>query len=183
MMSSSVATAGVGYTPTAKLLHWLAVALLIGQYVVGWTMPHMGRNTKPETLINLHFSLGVSILLVLLIRLGWRWTHPEPTPIAGLPPWQARSSQAVHHLLYLLLFAIPILGWANASFRGFDVSFFGLFTLPPLMAPRRPGFGWTGDVHALLSNYVLLFVAGLHVAATLYHAFVCKDRVLRRMLP
>ena len=172
-----------GYTPLARLLHWLVVALLIVQYVVAWTMPHIGRNTVPETLINLHFSLGALVLAVVVVRLGWRWTHGEPAPLDGIPPWQVASARVLHWLLYLLLFAIPILGWINASWRGFDVSVFGLFTLPRLVATRAAGFGWTGDVHALLSYYVLLPLIGLHVLAALYHSLVRRDGVLARMLP
>jgi len=173
----------LGYTPAAKAFHWLVVALLVVQYGVAWKMPHIGRNTIPDTIINLHFSLGVLIIAVLVVRLGWRVTHPEPTPIAGLPPWQLYVARAVHWALYALLVVIPALGWMNASFRGFDVSFFGLFTMPKLVGTRAPGFGWTGDVHIILSYYVLLPLAGLHVAATLYHQFVRRDGVLARMLP
>jgi cytochrome b561 len=172
-----------GYTPVAKALHWLVVALLFCQYALAWTMPHIGRDTKPDRMINLHFSFGVLILLVLAIRLAWRWTHREPPPPAGLPPWMVRSSRAIHYLLYGLLALLPLLGWISASFRGFDVSLFGLLRLPQLIATRTPGFAWTGDVHSLLSNYLLLPLAGLHVAAALYHRLVRKDRVLERMLP
>jgi cytochrome b561 len=172
-----------GYTPVAKLLHWLVVALLALQYVVAWNLPHIGRDTKPDTLINLHFSLGALILLVLGIRLVWRLTHPEPPPIVGLPPWQAVSAKAVHWLLYALLIAIPALGWLNASFRGFAILFFGQFPLPQLSAARAPGFAWTGDAHIIVAYYVLLPVARLHIAAALYHRFIRKDEVLARMLP
>ncbi len=173
----------IGYSPIAKLLHWLVVAILAVQYLVAWTMPHIGRNTVPETFINLHFSLGMLILLTLAIRLGWRWTHPEPTAIDGLPPWQVLSARAVHYLLYALLVIVPILGWVNASFRGFDVSLFGLVTFPKLIPAQSPGWAWTGDVHGLLSNWVLLPVAGLHIAAAMHHEFIRRDGVLRRMLP
>jgi cytochrome b561 len=173
----------IGYTQFAKIMHWLIVALLVFQYVVAWTMPNIGRNTTPEFLINQHFSLGVLILIAVAVRLGWRWTHREPSPAAGVPPWQVHGSRAVHYLLYFLLFVIPILGWMNASFRGFDVTFFGLFKLPQLVSPRAPGFAWTGDIHSLASTYLLLGFAGLHVAAALYHWLIRKDRVLQRMLP
>ena len=172
-----------GYTPFAKLLHWLVTALLIAQFVVAYFMPHIGRNTKPDTVINLHFSFGVVILAVVILRLAWRWTHAEPAPLDGIPPWQTRSARAVHTVLYLLLLVIPVLGWMNASWRGFDVSVFGLFTLPRLMATRAAGFGWTGDVHTILSWYVMLAFIGLHVAAALYHALLRRDGVLARMLP
>jgi len=173
----------VDYTGTAKSLHWLIVALLIVQFVVAWTMPHIGRNTQPGTLINLHLSFGVLILLVAVARLAWRLTRAEPPPQDGLPPWQVQSARVVHWLLYFLLFAVPILGWINASWRGFPVLLFGVVEFPKLVATRAPGFGWTGDVHTLLANYLLLTLVGLHVAATLYHYFWCRDRVLQRMLP
>jgi cytochrome b561 len=170
------------YTGTAKSLHWLIVVLLIAQFIVAWTMPHIGRNTKPETLINLHFSIGVIVLGVAVIRLLWRLKHPEPAPEAGLPPWQIASARVVHWLLYLLLLVIPILGWINASWRGFPVMMFGL-DLPKLIATRAPGWVWTGDVHSLLANYVMLTLVGLHVLAALYHWAVRRDGVLWRMLP
>ncbi|MBV8837373.1 MAG: cytochrome b [Alphaproteobacteria bacterium] len=172
-----------GYTPLAKLLHWLVVALIVAQFVLAYLMPHIGRDTQPNTVINLHFSFGVVILAVVIVRLVWRFTHAEPTPLAGIPPWQVRSARAVHSVLYLLLIVIPVLGWMNASWRGFDVSVFGLFTLPRLMATRAPGFAWTGDVHVSLSWYFMLAFIGIHVAAALYHALVRRDGVLARMLP
>src|ERR1700687_936223 len=104
-----------GYTGTAKFLHWTILVLLIVQFIAAWTMPYMGRDTQPETLINLHFSVGVLILSLAVVRLGWRLTHPEPPPLDGLPPWQVQSARVVHWLLYLLLFMIPILGWMAAS--------------------------------------------------------------------
>jgi cytochrome b561 len=179
-MASSRISAG--YTGTAKLLHWLILALLIAQFIVAWSMPHIGRNTRPDTVINLHISIGVLILLVAVVRLAWRFTHGEPAPLDGLPPWQLATARVIHWLLYVLLFVLPLLGWANASWRGFPVALFGL-ELPKLMATRAPGFAWTGDVHTLLAYWVLLTLVGLHVAAALYHYFVRRDRVLQRMLP
>jgi cytochrome b561 len=171
-----------GYTGTAKTQHWTIVALLIVQFIAAWTMPDIKRDTKPDTLINLHISVGVLILIVAALRLAWRASHPEPPPQDGLPPWQMQSARAAHWLLYALLFVLPVLGWLNASWRGFPVIMFGL-ELPKLLATRAPGWGWTGDVHALLATYGLLTLVGLHVAATLYHYFIRRDGVLQRMLP
>jgi cytochrome b561 len=171
-----------GYTGTAKALHWTIVALLIVQFIAAWTMPDIKRDTKPDTLINLHISVGVLILFVAVLRLTWRAGHPEPPPEDGLPPWRVQSARAVHWLLYTLLFVLPVLGWLNASWRGFPVIMFGL-ELPKLLATRAPGGGWTGDVHALLATYGLLTLVGLHVAAALYHYFIRRDGVLQRMLP
>lgn len=171
------------YTGTAKALHWTILALLIVQFALAWTMPHIGRDTPVTTLISLHFSFGVLILLVAVLRLAWRIGHGEPEPEKGIPQWQTMLARIVHWLLYALLFLLPVLGWINASWRGMPVSFFGLFTMPKIMATRAPGWAWTGDVHAFLSEYVLLVLVGLHVVAALYHHFVRGDGVLRRMLP
>jgi cytochrome b561 len=173
---------GRSYTGTAKTLHWLILVLLIAQFIFAWIMPGIRRNTPVTTLISLHFTFGVIILAVVIVRLGWRVTHHEPSPEDGLPPWQIASARAMHWLLYLLLFVIPILGWVNASWRGMPIVMFGL-ELPKLVATRALGWGWSGDVHSLLANYALLAFVGLHVAAALYHHFVRHDGVLRRMLP
>jgi cytochrome b561 len=171
------------YTGIAILLHWLVVALLVAQFTVAWTMPHIGRDTPETTLISLHFSLGVLILFVAVIRLLWRATRTEPEPAAGVPPWQVRSARTIHWLLYALLVVLPILGWINASWRGYSVTLFGVFELPELVATHAEGWRWTGDVHAVLSNYLLLALVGLHVLAALYHQFIRRDGVLQRMLP
>ena len=171
-----------GYTRTAISLHWLIVALLVGQFIFAWTMPHIGRNTPVTTLISLHFSFGVLILAVAVLRLFWRASHGEPAPANGLPPWQTASARVVHWLLYLLLFVLPMLGWLNASWRGMPIVMFGR-KLPKLLATRAPGWAWTGDVHVFLSTYVLLALVGLHVAAALYHYLIRRDGVLQRMLP
>ena len=171
-----------GYTSTAKSLHWLILALLIVQFAIALLMPDIKRDTKPDTLINLHLSFGMLILLVAIVRLAWRATHREPEPEDGVPPWQIKSARIVHWLLYLLLLVVPVLGWINASWRGFPAVMFGL-ELPKLIATRAPGWGWTGDVHMLLAYYGMLTLVGLHVAAALYHYFIRRDRVLQRMLP
>ncbi len=170
------------YTGTAKTLHWLIVVLLIAQFIFAWIMPHIGRDTPVTTLISLHFTFGVIVLAVAIVRLVWRATHPEPAPENGLPPWQHLSALIVHWLLYALLFVIPLLGWMDASRRGMPVVMFGL-ELPKLLETRAPGWGWTGDVHGLLANYAMLALVALHVTAALYHQFIRHDGVLKRMLP
>ncbi|MEI9803624.1 MAG: cytochrome b [Pseudolabrys sp.] len=168
------------YTGTAKALHWTIVVLLIGQFIFAWTMPHIGRNTPVTTIISLHFTFGIIILAVAIVRLIWRATHGEPAPLDGISPWQVTSARVIHWLLYGLLFVVPLLGWMDVSRRGMPVVMFGL-QLPKLLATRAPG--WTGDVHGLLANYLMLALVALHVAAALYHYFVRRDGVLQRMLP
>lgn len=171
------------YTRTAKVLHWLVFALLVAQYAIGWTMPHIGRNTPVTTLISLHFSIGVLILGVIIVRLIWRVIHGEPASEAGVPSWQVNSARVVHWLLYLLLLVVPLLGWLNASYRGMPLTLFGLVHVPQLVGDHAAGWGWTGDIHMLVAEYAILPLVGLHVASALYHYFIRHDRVLQRMLP
>ena len=170
------------YTGTAKTLHWLILALLIAQFAFAWTMPHIGRNTPVTTLISLHFTFGIVILAVAVVRLVWRAVQGDPGPEDGLPPWQTASARVIHWLLYALLFVVPLLGWINASWRNMPIVMFG-YPLPQLVATRAPGWGWTGDLHTVLATYAMLALVGLHVAAALYHYFIRRDGVLQRMLP
>jgi cytochrome b561 len=170
-----------GYGEVAKSLHWLIVLLLVAQFALAWTMPEIHRGTRPETLINLHLSVGTVILLVALFRLAWRLRFPVPLLADDVPRWQHRAAQASHGLLYLLLLLMPLLGWANASARGWRIDFFGVTALPPLLPENSPLGRALGDVH-IWTSYVLLGLIGVHVAAALYHHFWLGDRVLRRML-
>ena len=176
------AAESAGYGATAKALHWLVFALLSAQYVVAIAMPGIGRGTVPGTLINLHMSLGMLILLAVALRWLWRIGHPVPLATSDLPGWEQPVARVVHGLLYVLLAVNPILGWMNASARDWTITVFGLVTLPHLVAPRARIGMQAGDLHTFLA-WTLLALVGLHVAAALYHYFVRRDGVLQRMLP
>ena len=178
----STTAAPDSYGSIAKWLHWLVFALVFVQFIIAWTMPEIRRGVVPETLINLHMSFGVLIMAVVLIRLLWRYAYPVEATVENTPPWQRTLARVTHWMLYGLLLVLPILGWAAASARNWTVRLFDLVTLPRLLpAEARIGFV-AGDVHVVLS-WVLLGLAGFHVAAGLYHYFVLRDRVLQRMLP
>lgn len=171
-----------GYTSVAKLLHWLILALLVIQFAIAWTMPNIGRGSVPTGLIGWHLSVGVTILAVMLVRLGWRLTHPAPPPPADLPASLALLARVTHYLLYALLIVLPLLGWANASARGWAVRLFGVVPLPSLTAKGSALGHQLGNVHATLAT-VLLAIVALHVGGALYHALILKDRTVQRMLP
>ena len=170
------------YTGIAKLFHWLILALLVVQFAIAWTMPDIGRDSVPTGLIGWHLSVGAAILAVMIVRLAWRLTHPAPPAPADLAPALATLSRVTHYLLYSVLIVLPILGWANASARGWAVKLFGVIPLPALMAKGSALGHSLGDVHATLAT-VLLAIVALHVAGALYHAVVLKDRTVQRMLP
>ena len=170
-----------GYSPTAKTLHWLIAVLVAAQFVVAWLMPHIGRNTQPGGLVSLHFSLGVAIVVVMLIRWIHRLRHPVPLEMPGSPAWQRRSAHGMHIALYVLLLVAPWLGWASASAHDLPVALFGL-PLPALAAPKARWGLQAGDVHTW-SMWALLALVVVHALAALYHYFARRDRVLQRMLP
>jgi cytochrome b561 len=171
-----------GYDAVAKTLHWLVFALMLAQYAVAIAMPDIGRGTVPGALINLHMSIGLTILAVVIARWLWRIGHPIPLATADVPAWEQPLARGMHALLYVLLVVNPILGWANASARDWKITVFGLFQLPHLVAPRAALGRLAGDVHTFLA-WALLALIGLHAAAALYHHFGHRDRVLQRMLP
>lgn len=168
------------YGLVAKALHWSVALLVAAQFAVGFIMPEIHRDVEVEYWIGLHLSLGVLVLLAATIRIVWRVLHPV-MPLAGLPKWQQQASHATHGMLYLLLLVAPLLGWANASSRGWDVGLFGLFQLPRLTAEDSALGGAAGDVHVAVV-FAMLALIGLHVLAALYHHFVQRDQVLREML-
>jgi len=177
-----VSAAQRGYGGAAKALHWLVFALVLAQYIVAIMMPGIGRGTVPGTLINLHMSIGVTILLVIVVRWLWRVDHRVLPAIADMPAWEQRFARATHALLYLFLVIDPILGWANASARDWTITLFGIASLPHIVPPKSALGMRAGDLHTWL-GWTLLVLIGLHVAAALYHYFVRRDRVLQRMLP
>jgi len=169
------------YGVAAKIFHWLIFLLLAAQYAVGSIMPHIGRKTLNEGWVNWHLSIGAAILFVIVLRFAWRLMAPVSLP-ADLPPWEYYLSRFTHLMLYLLVLAMAVLGWAAANFRGWDVKLLGIVTLPAL-APK--GSAWAheaGDIHDILV-YVLLGFIVLHVAGALYHYFIRRDKMLQRMLP
>jgi cytochrome b561 len=171
----------LGYGATAKVLHWLVFALVAAQFIVAILMPDIGRGTKPGTLINLHMSLGFTILAVIAVRWVWRLVNPVPLVTSDIPEWEQKVAGVTHVLMYALLIANPFLGWANASARNWDIVMFGK-ALPHLVAAQSRIGRLSGGVHTYLA-WALLTLIGLHAAAALYHYFVRHDGVLQRMLP
>jgi len=168
------------YGTIAKIFHWLIVALLLVQYLIGWLMPDIHRGPPGSPMI-FHISFGIVILTLILLRFAWRLTHPV-APESSLPPWQRLSSEAVHWLLYAAVLATTVTGWAFASFRGWSVSLFYLVPLPMLSAENAAA-GKAIDGWHQTAQWALLVLIGIHVAAALAHLFVYRDRIMQRMLP
>ena len=169
------------YGKTAKVLHWLVVALLIVQYPLGKFMPDIHRGMTPGDAMTLHISFGITILALMALRLFWRITHPV-APASSLPAWQRLSSEAVHWLLYALVFATTMTGWIFASERGWSISLFFAVPLPMLPTEGSLLANSLGKWHGTM-EWALLLVIGAHVAAAMAHTFVFRDGIMQRMLP
>jgi cytochrome b561 len=169
------------YGATAKVFHWLVVALLVAQYLIGWLMPDIHRGMKPGVAMTFHVSIGLIILATIVLRLAWRLTHPV-APESSLPRWQRLISEAVHRLLYVLVLATAFTGWLFASFRGWSMSLFYLVPMPMLASDNAAAGKAIDGLHQVL-EWTLLVVIGLHLAAAMAHLFVFRDRVMQRMLP
>jgi cytochrome b561 len=169
------------YGATAKVFHWLIVALLLVQYPIGWLMPDIHRGQTPGVGMILHISFGLLILALIVLRLSWRLTHPV-APESSLAYWQRLSSEAVHWMLYVLVLATTITGWLFASFRGWSVAFFYLFPVPMLASDNAAAGRAIDGLHQVM-EWTLLVLIGLHVLSALAHLFVYRNRVMQRMLP
>lgn len=174
-------TARLQYGTTAKIFHWLIVALLLTQYLIGWLMPDLHRNMKPGAPMTFHVSIGIVILVLIVLRFAWRVMHPV-APESSLLPWQRLCSEAVHWLLYVLVLATTMTGWLFASFRGWSMQFFYLVPMPMLASENRAAGKFIDGWHQAL-EWTLLAVIGLHVTAALVHLFVYRNRIMHRMLP
>jgi cytochrome b561 len=170
-----------GYGAVAKAFHWLMLALLIVQYALGWIMPGVKQGMTPDSLMNLHMSIGALILAAILVRFLWRLSHPVP-PEPALPRWQHLGSTALHLSLYGLVIITTLTGWVYASMRGWSILVFGTIPLPALVAEGSRYGRAIGELHQVMI-WILLVAIGLHVAAALVHAFIYRDRVMQRMLP
>jgi cytochrome b561 len=174
-------TARLEYGTTAKIFRWLIVVLLAAQYLIGWLMPDIHRGMTPGVGMTFHISVGMTILVLIVLRFVWRLMHPV-APESSLTPWQRLGSGALHWLLYVLVLATSLTGWLFASFRGWSVSFFYLFPTP-MLASDNPAAGKAIDGLHQAMEWTLLVLIGVHVAAALAHRFIYRDRVMQRMLP
>ncbi|HWZ72237.1 MAG TPA: cytochrome b [Casimicrobiaceae bacterium] len=170
------------YTMTAIVLHWAIALAVIGLIGWGWwmqTIPKLPVGPRVDA-FNLHKSIGMTVLLLMLVRIGWRARH-RPPPFMPMPRWQAQLAQAVHVLLYVCLIVQPLSGYLGSAFSGYPVRFFGIVL--PAWAPKQDMLKDAFSVVHLVNSWVLVGALALHVAATVKHALLERDGSFRRMWP
>lgn len=163
---------------TARILHWLMAAMILAMLFIGVSM--MSSLHYRLWLINLHRPLGIAILLLVIVRLINRLRNPPPPLPASLPQWQVLAAKGSHILLYLLMFTLPLIGWAMLSAAGYPIVLFKGFNLPAI-APTSPVlYAWLRDTHSILAWLLFVVVIG-HLSAALMHALIYRDGVFSSM--
>ena len=169
--------------PVSQALHWLIVLMILGLAIAGLTMGELPKTPKYFWVYTAHKSMGLTVLALVLVRIGWRLYAGAPKPVAGTPTWQERIAGVTHWMLYALILAMPLSGWLYDSASGLrPFRWFGLFDVPKLIAPNDALRDASHAAHEWLF-WVLVALVALHAAAAFYHHLFLRDATLTRMLP
>jgi cytochrome b561 len=177
------------YTTVAIILHWLIALCIIALLVMGIWMTTYAKGYTQFQLFQLHKSVGITVLVLSLFRLGWRLAHPAPPLPADMPRWEKIAARSTHVLFYVLMIGMPLSGWALVSTSSMKLPtvLYGVVTLPHL-----PGLDGLPDQHAanrvfdtmhVFSAWVVIGLLCLHVGAALMHQFIRRDEVPHHMIP
>jgi cytochrome b561 len=160
----------------AQALHWVTAILVLWAWLIAGTW---GRD-ETSPIMGLHQSIGFTVFVLVLVRLAWRLfdTRPAEPP---MPTWMALAGKASHWLLYALLVAIPLSAIFGSWLEGHSLLLYGNVVAPLIGSSRRLGHQIL-EIHQLLGT-TLIWIAGLHAAAAIFHHVFLRDRVLRQMLP
>jgi len=173
----------LSYTSSQKAIHWVVFVLVIGLYVLTYLADIFPRASPGRAFVWwFHISFGLLLFALVVMRVGLRLTLGTPglpQEMSELERWVAKIA---HLMLYALLVAIPVLGILLTWYRGDALSFFGLFTIPAPVSADSATARTIRELHSLCANLILI-LAGLHAAAALWHHYVRRDDVLKRMLP
>ena len=162
----------------AKLLHWSVALLLVAMVIVGLIVSDMEPGPDKQQLEGIHISVGLLLLVLLTLRLGWKLLNPSPADPAEAPGWQKTAAHLTHSGLYAAIYYQIALGIIGEGQR--PIAFFGIFEFGPLVARNREQHELMEKLHSW-GWIIIAVLAGVHVLAALYHHFIQKDNVLRRM--
>lgn len=168
------------YSSPAIVLHWLVALLIFAAFPLGVYMHELPLSPRKLELYSYHKWIGITVLMLVAVRLSWRLTHTPPPLPSSVAAWQRRASGLIHGLLYVLMVAIPLSGWLMSSAKGFQTVWFGVLPLPDLVSKDRELGELLTEVHKIL-NFALLASVILHVAAALQHHFIERQPFLQRM--
>ena len=169
------------YGGVAKFLHWAVAVLLLAALIYAWNLPDSRKVYGYSDVLLWHKSFGISVLVLIVLRLIWRVAHPV-APALTLTPFEAVVSRVTHALLYVTVLAMPLTGYLFSSLAGQHLELFGLIDLD---TPFERDFALSRPIRAAheLGQWAIYVLVGLHAAAALYHQFIKRDGMLARMLP
>lgn len=174
------------YSPVARSFHWWSAAIVLILLPLGFLMTYEGPAFKLSEVVNgrmiaTHKLLGFVLLWLVVARLIYRFRKGAPASEPTLEPWEKGVSHATHWTLYALLLAMPISGWIGTSLYG-ERDLFGPFRIPAITAVDQPLSDKVFEWHFRGAVLIMLLLAA-HIGAAIYHHYLRKDGVLRRMLP
>lgn len=174
--------ASTRYTLGAIALHWLIAALLLAQIAFGWFLRTIPRGIPLRGFyVNLHKSTGLTIAVLILVRILWRLTHAAPQLPSFVPAWERAAARASHAALYVVMLVMPASGYVASNFSKYGVKLFNAVMLPPWGADDRRIYAVFNATH-VLASYVFAALVLVHVLAAIRHA-MRRDKLFSRMLP
>jgi cytochrome b561 len=180
--NGSLLSSRLRYGAVAQSFHWLTVLLVATAYILS----PGGREDRVYTAAadgarELHESVGMALFGLVLVRIVWRLFEPTPDA-APMAAWMQLAAKAAHWALYALLLAIPATAIAGAWLEAHPLSLFGVGDIAPMLAENHALGATIADIHTILGN-AIIWLAGFHAAAALFHHYVMRDNTLRSMLP
>ncbi|MCW5656600.1 MAG: cytochrome b [Burkholderiaceae bacterium] len=173
------------YGAVAIALHWLLALAIVGSFSLGLYMHDLPFSVARVKLFNYHKWAGVTILALSALRLLWRLAHRPPPlsarVLAAMPPWQQQAARISHLSMYVLFFAVPLLGWAYSSAVGLPIVWFGVLPLPDFVPVNKDLANAVLKPAHAYAAFALAAVVLLHVAAALKHQFIDRDDLMSRM--
>ncbi len=171
------------YDGVAIALHWIVAVGVFVMIGLGWYMTDIPKLTPARGFFyNLHKSIGVTLAMIILVRVVWRWNHQPPSLPTGTASWVANASRLSHSLLYALLILMPVAGFTASNFSKYGVTYFGLFKIGPLFAENKALYELFQGIHHAAAD-VLVIVICIHIAGALRHLLIKRDGVFFRILP
>ncbi len=164
----------------SRLLHWFMAIAIIFMFALGITMINMPLTPAKLDMFILHKSIGITLLGIVIIRILWRLLNPSPRPPRSFSKTQYRMIRLGQLLMYILMVCIPISGWVINSASNFPMQWFGLFEVPAITQPSIDTETYAKNTHFILVC-ILGVMAVLHIAAALYHHYIKKNEILKRM--
>jgi len=180
----TASTASARYSRGAIALHWLIAVLILLNIVAAFVSEDMSKADRAIVMGN-HKAIGITILILTLLRIVWRLTHKAPPLMESLKAWEAALARVAHAGFYFLMLTLPVTGWAlsSAFSKGKPVNLFGLANVPALpVGFDEPTVDMFGELHEVF-GYLMIALLVLHIAAAVKHQFLDKDQTMRRMVP